>query len=84
VATKNSRQPIYLVRYINALRALPSILRHSRPALKTINLAKEMRNSGVFAMLLQDASQQLPDIVWPPRKRATTTNFASIILLANN
>jgi len=42
--------------YANALCALPSILRYylphkDRPALKIINLAKEMRDSGVFAML---------------------------------
>jgi len=29
--------------------------------LKIINLAKETRNSGVYATLLQGASQQLPD-----------------------
>jgi len=43
-----------------------------RPALKTINLVKEMRNRGVFAMLPRGASQQLPDKAWTPRKRMTT------------
>jgi len=62
------------VRYVNALHTLPSILRYYLPredrlALNIINLAK---NSGAFAMLLQGASQQLPDIGRPLRKREAT------------
>jgi len=79
VATKNSRQPFNSVRHINALCALPTILRYYldlthyskilfRPALKIINLAKEARNSGTFDMLPQGTSQQLLYIGWPPRK----------------
>jgi len=34
-------------------------------------LAKVRRNSGAFAMLPQDASQQVPDVGRPPRKRVT-------------
>jgi len=61
---------------------LSSILRHylpckDRPALKTINLANEMRNSRAFIMLLQGTSQQLPDIVWPPWKRVTAYKLHS-------
>jgi len=55
VATKNSQQPFNSVRYINALRALPSILRYYLPredelVLKIINLVKKKRNSGAFAI----------------------------------
>jgi len=62
MATKNSWQPFNSVHYINALCALPGILRYylpskDRPVLKFINLAKETRNSGAFA---KGVSQQLP------------------------
>jgi len=74
MAAKNNQQPFKSVCYVNALRALPSILQYyllceDRPALKIINLVKEKNNSGVFAPLPQGASQQLPYIEQPPRKR---------------
>jgi len=67
ISTKNSWEPVNLVHYVNALYALPSILRYylvhkNRLALKIINLAKEKRNSRAFAMLLQAASQLLPNL----------------------
>jgi len=56
VATKNSWQPFNSVRYV-AFRALPSILRYlllcedRLTGIQEYHLVKEMRNSGVFAML---------------------------------
>jgi len=49
--------------YVNAFCALRRyyLLHKDRPALKSINLANEMRNSGAFTILPQGASQQLPD-----------------------
>jgi len=72
MATKNSLKPFNSVRCVNALCALPSILRcylphEDRLALKIINLVKETRNSGVIAMLPHGASQQVPDPGRPPR-----------------
>jgi len=65
VAIKNSRKPFNLLHYVNALCALLSFLRYflpheDRPA---FNLAKEMRNSEAFAMLLHGASQQFTPCV---------------------
>jgi len=68
MAPKNSRQQFISVHYIGAHRALPSNLKYYLPHegrtihLKIINLAKETRNCGEFAMLLHGASQQLPSI----------------------